>query len=113
MPKTESTGTLLRIFVDEDDRWENQPLYTAIVEELRTLGFGGATVLKGIEGFGSHRQIHAARVFDFSTNMPILIEVLESEERIASLIPRLSEMVSEGLFTLEAVRLIRISKGGN
>lgn len=106
-----TTGRLLRIFVDEADRWHGQPLYTAIVEALRKADFAGATVLKGIEGYGSRKTLHSARVFDFSTNLPIVIEVIEEEAKIDAFLPTLQAMIGEGLLTLENVRLVRITKG--
>jgi hypothetical protein len=106
-----TTGRLLRIFVDEADRWKGQPLYTAIVEALRDADFVGATVLKGIEGYGSHKTLHSARVFDFSTNLPIVIEVIEDRDKIDAFLPTLQEMIGEGLLTLENVQIFRISKG--
>lgn len=109
--KSESTGKLLRIFVGESDRHGAQPLYTAIVERARKAGLGGATVFKGIEGFGGHSVVHAARVFDLSTDLPILIEIVDSEENIRGFIPILDEMVHEGLITLETVEIIRYKTG--
>lgn len=103
-------GKLLRIFVDEDDRLHGKPLYEAIVDALKAAGFTGATVLKGIEGFGSHKTVHSARAFDFSTNMPVLIEVFEREEKVLAFIPALREMIQEGLITLESVQMVRLSK---
>jgi uncharacterized protein len=103
-------GKLLRIFVDEGDRWNGQPLYAAIVEALKADGFAGATVLKGIEGFGARKAVHSARTVDFSTNLPVLIEVLESEEKIIAFIPKLREMMREGLITLENVQMLRITR---
>jgi PII-like signaling protein len=105
------TGKLLRIFVDEDDRYEGRPLYMAIVDALKAAGFTGATVLKGIEGYGIHKMVHAARTFDMSTNLPILIEVIEEEAKIVAFLPALRAMVSEGLITLENLELMRISRG--
>jgi uncharacterized protein len=109
--KTEGTGKLLRIFVGESDQWHHQPLYTAIVEAARKAGLGGATVFKGIEGFGGRSIVHAARVFDLSSDMPILIEIVDSEERIRSFLPTLDGMVSEGLMTLESVEIIAYRTG--
>jgi len=106
-------GKLLRIFVDEDDRYEGKPLYMAIVDALKAAGFAGATVLKGIEGYGIHKTVHAARTFDMSTNMPILIEVIEEDSKIAAFMPALRAMVSEGLITLESLELMRISRGSS
>lgn len=109
--KLEGTGKLLRIFIGESDRHGAQPLYTAIVEAARRFGLGGATVFKGIEGFGGHSVVHAARVFDLSTDLPVLIELVDTEEKIQSFIPRLDEMVTEGLITLESVEVIRYKSG--
>lgn len=106
-----TTGKLLRIFVDEDDRYHGKPLYMAIVEALKAADFIGATVLKGIEGFGIHKTIHAARTFDLSTNMPILIEVIEEEAKVLAFLPTLRTMILEGLITLENLELMRISRG--
>lgn len=102
-------ATLMRIFVDEADRSGKRPLYAAIVEELRRNGFSGATVLKGIEGFGAHREIHAARSVDFASNLPVVIEVADEEDKIRAIVPVLSAMIPEGLITLERIsmRLIR------
>lgn len=109
--KTPSTGKLLRIFVGERDRWEGQPLYTALVQRLRSAGIAGATVFKGIESYGSHSVVHAARVVDIAGDLPILIEVVDSEERIRGVIPLLDGMIGEGLVTIEAVEVYRYSKG--
>jgi uncharacterized protein len=105
------TGKLLRIFVDEDDRYEGKPLYMAIVEALRAAEFTGATVLKGIEGYGVHKTVHAARTFDLSTNLPILIEVIEEEAKVLAFLPTLRAMIVEGLITLENLELMRITRG--
>ena len=103
--KLEGAGKLLRIFVGESDRRGAQPLYTAIVERARHEGLSGATVFKGIEGYGSHGRLHSLRTYDFSTNLPVLIEVAESEEKVRTVIPRLREMIAEGLITLERIRM--------
>jgi PII-like signaling protein len=104
-----TSGKLLRIFVNEGARSSGKPLYAAIVEELQHAGFAGATVLKGIEGFGHSRRVHSARAFDFSTNLPVLIEVFEEQEKVFAFMPRLREIMHEGLITLENVQLMRIS----
>lgn len=109
--KLAGTGKLLRIFVGESDRHGVQPLYTAIVEAARKRGLSGATVFKGIEGFGGHSVVHAARVFDLSTDLPVLIEIVDEEEKIRDFIPVLDEMVHEGLITLESVEVIRYKSG--
>lgn len=110
--RLEGTGKLLRIFIGEGDRWKGQPLHTALLGELRARGFAGATVIKGIEGFGGHSIVHAARVFDLSADLPVVIEVVDTEDRVRSLVPLLDEMMSEGLVTLETVEIIRYSGNG-
>ena len=109
--KTEEPGKLLRIFIGESDRCGYQPLYTAIVEAARKAGLGGATVFKGIEGFGGHSVVHAARVFDLSSDLPVLVEIVDSDERIRAFLPTLDEMVKEGLVTLETVEVIAYRAG--
>jgi uncharacterized protein len=105
-------GQLLRIFVGEQDTWHGRPLYAAIVELLRHEGVAGASVFRGIEGFGSHHEIHMAKIFRLRGDLPILIEVVDSEETIGKLIPRIDEMVSEGAMTLERVEYRRFLPPG-
>ena len=109
--KTEEPGKLLRIFVGESDRWGYQPLYSAIVEAARKAGLSGATVFKGIEGYGGHSVVHAARVFDLSSDLPVLIEIVDNEERVRAFLPQLDEMVKDGLVTLETVEVIAYRTG--
>jgi uncharacterized protein len=103
-------GKLLRIFVDENDRSGAQPLYTAIVEILRKRGVAGATVFRGIEGFGSHHEIHIAKALSWVPNLPIVIEVVEDAEVIEGLLPELNAMVVDGLITIEAAQYLRLTK---
>jgi PII-like signaling protein len=105
--KTAGVAKLLRIFVGERDRAPGQPLYTAVVEKIRHAGLAGATVFKGIEGFGKHATVHSARVIDLASDLPILIEVVDTEERIRAFLPTLDTIIEEGLVTLESVELIR------
>jgi uncharacterized protein len=100
-------GQLLRIFVGEHDTWHGRRLYSAIVELLRHEGVAGASVFRGIEGFGAHNEIHVAHIFRVHGDLPILIEVVDTEEVIAKLIPRIDEMVNEGAMTLERVEYRR------
>ena len=104
--KLQGTGKLLRIFVGESDQWHGKPLYMAIVERLRENGLAGATVLRGVEGFGAHSHLHTARILRLSEDLPVVIETVDLEERIRSVLPMLDEMVSEGLVTLETVEVI-------
>lgn len=103
-------GTLLRIFVDEHDRIGLEPAHTAIVEFLRKRGVAGATVFRGIEGFGGHKQLHAAKIFSWLPDLPILIEVVDDWAVLEPLIDELEAMVGEGLLTIEAARYLRVSR---
>lgn len=105
--KLEGEGKLLRIFVGESDRWEGQPLFEAIVRKVREAGGAGATVLRGIEGFGAHSRIHTARILRLSEDLPIVIEVVDTAARIDALLPLLDEMIEDGLVTIETVRILR------
>ncbi|AUX32725.1 MULTISPECIES: DUF190 domain-containing protein [Sorangium] len=96
-----------RIFVGESDRWHHQPLYRALVERLRKEGFAGATALRGIEGFGARSLVHTINILDLSDDLPIVIEVVDSQEHIDRLVPILDEMMSGGLVTLEKVQVLR------
>jgi PII-like signaling protein len=98
---------LARIFVGDKDRWHGQPLYVALVERLRREGFAGATVLHGMGGFGAHSVIHYPSLLRLSSDLPIVIEVVDGDEPIARLEQIVDEMVGEGLVTLEKVRVIR------
>jgi PII-like signaling protein len=100
-------GQLLRIFVGEDARWHGQPLYVAIVERLRRENVAGASVFRGVEGFGTHHEIRLNHLFTFGAKMPILIEVVDGEAKIAELLPVLEEIVTEGVITLERVAFRR------
>ncbi len=102
---------LLRIFIGESDRYGAQPLYTALVEAARKAGLSGATVFKGIEGYGGHSVVHAARVFDLSSDLPVLVEIVDSEEKIAAFVPRLDEMIKDGLVTLQSVEVVHYKSG--
>ena len=104
--KIEGQGHLLRIFVGESDRWHGKPLYQAIVERAREEGLAGATVLRGIEGFGAHARLHTARILRLSEDLPVVIEIVDSEASIRRVLPALDEMVGEGLVTLEKVEVI-------
>ncbi|MGB8518583.1 MAG: DUF190 domain-containing protein [Candidatus Tumulicola sp.] len=109
--RIEGTAKLVRIFLGESDRWKGQPLYIAIVEEMRKSGLAGATVFKGILGFGAHSVVHAARIVDLSSDLPIVIELVDSEEKVAAFLPTLDIMVAEGLVTLEKIDVIAYKPG--
>lgn len=104
--KIEGEGKLLRIFIGETDKHGHRPLYQAIVEMLRTEGLAGATVFRGIEGFGAHSRLHTARILRLSEDLPVVIEVADTAERIEEIMPRLDEMVGEGLMTIEPIEIV-------
>jgi PII-like signaling protein len=102
----EGERTLMRIHIGESDRWHGKPLYEAIVELLRREKLSGATVLRGVGGFGSSSVYHTDKVLRLSQDLPIVIEVVEATERIEQILPQLDQMIGGGLVTLEKVRVI-------
>jgi len=104
--KFEGERTLMRIHIGESDKWHGQSLHEAIVEMLRKEKFPGATVLRGVGGFGSSSVYHTDKILRLSQDLPIVVEVIESTDRIEQILPRLDEMVEGGLITLEKVRVI-------
>lgn len=105
--KMSEEGQLLRVFCGESDTWEGHPLYRAVVLKAKELGLAGATVLRGPMGFGANSRVHTAKLLDLSTDLPVVIEVVDSAEKIKSLLPFLDEAVHEGLITIEGVRVLR------
>jgi len=97
---------LLRIFIGESDRVGNRPLYEVIVEEARRRGLAGATVIRGFLGFGANSRIHTAKILRLSEDLPVVIEIVDAEEKIEAFIQELDGMIHEGLVTLEKVRVI-------
>ena len=97
---------LLRIFIGESDRWNHKPLYEAIVLKAREMHLGGATVLRGPMGFGKSSRMHTAKILRLSMDLPIVIEIVDSEEKIQAFLPVLDEMMGGGLLTLEKVKVI-------
>jgi len=104
--KFEGERTLMRIHIGESDKWHGKPLHEAIVELLRKEGFCGVTVLRGVGGFGGSSIYHTDKLLRLSQDLPIVLEVIEYQERIDQILPRLDEMVDGGLITLEKVRVI-------
>jgi PII-like signaling protein len=102
-------GVLLRIFIGESDKepGRDRPLYEAIVRRAREAHLAGATVLRGPMGFGRHSRVHTAKLLELSTDLPIVIEIVDSEEKVDAFLPTVDELVTEGLVTLEAVRVVR------
>lgn len=104
--KLPAEGKLLRIFLGEQDKWEGQPLYEAIVLLARQKGLAGATAIKGFMGFGCKSHLHTTKLLRLSEDLPIIIEIVDSEEKISSFLPYLDDMVREGLITLEKANVI-------
>jgi PII-like signaling protein len=98
-------GTLLRIFIGESDRHEGLPLYEWIVRKAREQGLAGATVLRGLEGFGAHSRLHTAKILRLSTDLPIVVEIVDTEEKIHTFLPSIDDAIEEGLATLEKVEV--------
>ncbi|WP_046865330.1 DUF190 domain-containing protein [Microvirga massiliensis] len=100
-------ATLLRIFTGENDRCGHQPLYEAIVLKAREMHLGGATVLRGPMGFGHSSRLHTAKILRLSEDLPLVIEIVDSEEKIDAFLPVLDRMMSSGLVTLEKVQVLQ------
>jgi len=99
-------GYLLRIFVGESDRYGHHPLYESIVLKAREQGLAGATVLRGLMGFGKHSVLHTAKILRLSEDLPMIVEIVDSGENVEKFLPLLDEMISDGLVTLERVKVI-------
>ncbi len=104
--KLEGDGTLLRIYLGEQDKWHHTPLYEAIVLKAREMGLAGATVLRGPMGFGAHSHLHTAKILRLSEDLPVLIEIVDKEDKINAFLPELDKMVGDGLVTLEKVHIL-------
>jgi hypothetical protein len=104
--KLEGEGFLLRIYLGEQDKWHHQPLYEAIVLKAREMGLAGATVLRGPMGFGAHSHMHTAKILRLSEDLPVLIEIVDKEDKINAFIPELDKMLGDGLVTVEKVRIL-------
>jgi hypothetical protein len=105
--RLEGTAKRLTIFVGEDDQWHGKPLYTEIVHRAHAAGLAGASVLRGIEGYGASSRVHTARLLSLSADLPIAIVIVDAEEKIQAFLPQLDELVTEGLVILDAVEVIR------
>lgn len=97
---------LLRVFIGESDKHQGRPLYELIVQEARKRGLAGATVLRGVLGFGANSRIHSSRILRLSEDLPIVVEIIDSEKNIREFLPDLDRMISEGLITLERAEVI-------
>ena len=104
--KLSEQGVLLRVFVGENDTLHGKPLYEQIVMKARQLNLAGATVTRGVLGFGAHSRLHSAKILSLSDDLPVVVEIVDEKEKIDTLLPFLDETVEEGLVTLEEVRVI-------
>ena len=104
-------GKLLRIFIGENDKYEGLLLYEWIVRKARERGLAGATVLRGLEGFGAHSRLHTAKILRLSSDLPIVVEIVDAEEKIESFLPFIDNAIGEGLATLERVE-VRFYRSG-
>jgi PII-like signaling protein len=111
--KLPDAGQLLRIFVGETDRHKSKPLFEAIVLKARELNLAGATVFRGIMGYGATSRIHSIKLLRLSEDLPVMIEIVDTDDNINKILPFLDETVKEGLITLENVRIIKYRHGKN
>ena len=109
--KIPSEGMLLRIFIGESDRHDGRPLYEVLVNEARKRGLAGATVWKGFMGFGAHSRIHTAKLLELSQDLPIVVEIVDTAEKIEAFMPDLETMVGDGLITLERAEVLLYRPG--
>lgn len=108
----EGDAKRVMVFMGESDRWQHKPLHTAIVEMLRAEGVAGATVLKGVEGFGKDSRIHTASILRLSEDLPVVVIFVDAADRVEAVLPRIDEMVGGGLVTVEDVHVRRYSDSG-
>jgi PII-like signaling protein len=108
----EGDQVLMRIFLGQGDRWERKPLYVALLELFRAKGVAGATVIQGVAGFGPDSILHEAHLLRLSQDLPIVIEVVDSQEHIDAVFPDVDRMMSGGLITMEKVRVVHYERGG-
>jgi len=107
MRSIEGEQVLVRVFIGESDQWQHRPLHMALLERLRRDGFAGATVTRAVAGFGARSVIHTAQILRLSEDLPLIIEVVDTEEQVERLKPILDEMVGEGLVTIERVHVLK------
>jgi PII-like signaling protein len=105
--KLEGPAVRLTIFVGEDDHWHHKPLYTEIVHRARQAGLAGATVLRGIEGYGASSRIHTSRILSLSGDLPLAVIIVDAENKIRAFLPQLDELVTQGLVIIDPVEVIR------
>ncbi len=107
MRRIEGEQVLMRIFIGESDKWERRPLHVALLELFRAKGLAGATVLRGVAGFGPRSILHTAGILKLSADLPLVIEVVDSQEHLDGVLPDIDRMMRGGLVTMEKVRVVR------
>jgi PII-like signaling protein len=107
MRKMEGEQILMRIFIGESDQWERRPLHVALVELFRAKGLAGATVLRGVAGFGANSILHTAGILRVSADLPLIIEVVDAQDRLDTVLPEVDRMMGGGLITMEKVHVLR------
>ena len=110
MRKLDGEQVLMRIFFGESDRWEHRPLHAALLELFRSRGLAGATVLRGVAGFGADSVVHTANILRLSAGLPLVIEVIDSQEHLDSVLPAVDKMMRGGLITMEKVRVLKYDR---
>jgi PII-like signaling protein len=103
----EGPSTRLTIYLGEDDHWHHKPLYHEIVRRARDAGLAGASVLRGVEGYGASSLIHTTRILSLSEDLPVVIVIIDEEPKLRAFLPRLDELIGEGLVTLDQVEVVR------
>lgn len=111
--KITGQAKMVRIYIGEADRWHGQPLYMAILLKAREMGMAGGTVLRGIAGYGANSRIHTANILRLSEDLPIVVEIVDAEEKVQTFLTVLDEMVQEGLILLRDVEVIKYAHGSN
>ena len=110
MRKLDGDQVLMRIFFGESDRWEHRPLHAALLELFRSRGLAGATVLRGVAGFGADSVVHTANILRLSAGLPLVIEVIDTQEHLDSVLPDVDKMMRGGLITMEKVRVLKYDR---
>jgi len=105
--RLQGSALRLTIFVGEFDKWHHKPLYTEIVHRAHQVGLAGATVLRGLEGYGASNHIHTVRILSLSEDLPMVIVIVDTQDKIRAFLPQLDELISEGLVILDPVEVIR------
>ena len=107
MRKIQGEQVLMRIFIGESDKWERRPLYGALLELFRAKGLAGATVLRGVAGFGPSSIVHTAGIMKLSADLPMIIEVVDTEQHLLAVLPEVDRMMQGGLITMEKIQVLR------